>query len=101
VTSKRSATRPDFDPDETSVVRLAPSVFVFDGPTPRETARIEIRFEDGSTAEPDILVASTFVAWLGPERLDPGHRATGLVAFDAGGREIGTLPLDPERFEKR
>jgi hypothetical protein len=92
---------PDFDPDEISVVRLAPSVFVIDGPSPRETARIEIRFENGSTAELDILVASSFVAWLGPERLEPGHRATGLVAFDAGGREIATLPLDPERFKNR
>ena len=88
----------DFDPNETSVARSAPSVFVIDGPLPRGAARIDIRFEDGSSAEPDIVVASSFVAWLAPERLDPGHRPTRLVAVDASGRTLATLPLASDQF---
>lgn len=93
--------RREFDRDETSIARLAPSVFILIGPPPRGTARIEVRFEDGALVEPDILVASSFVAFLGPERLEPGHRATELVAADLAGRTIASLPLDPEQFASR
>jgi hypothetical protein len=97
----RPEQRPNFDRDETTIARLAPSVFILDGPLPRGTARFEIRFEDGTSAGLDILVASSFIAFLGPERLEPGHRATELVAVDLAGRMIASLPLDPEQFASR
>jgi hypothetical protein len=91
--------REGFDRDETNVIRLAPfSAFIIIGPPPRGTARIEIRFEDGASAEPDILAASSFIAWLGPERLVPGHRPTELTAAGVTGRKIASLRLDAKQF---
>jgi hypothetical protein len=54
-----------------------------------------------TTMVTDIFVASSFVAWLGPERLEPGRRATELVAVDAGGQEVAAfveIGLDGRSF---
>jgi hypothetical protein len=68
------------------------------GPPPRRASGIRVRFEDGTSAEPDVSVASGFAAWLGPDRLEPGRRPTELVALDGSGRALARLPLDPEEF---
>jgi hypothetical protein len=86
---------------EGEVVSKNRSNFIVDGTPPLGTARIHIRFEDGTTAEPDFFVTSAFVAWLGPEQLAPGRRATELVSVDANGHTIANLRLDPEQFMPR
>jgi hypothetical protein len=87
-----------FEVDPSSIVQVAPSVFELDGTPPLGAARVEIRFEDGTTMPVDILVPSSFAAWVGPERLVAGRRPTMLVAFAADDREIATLRLDANRF---
>lgn len=82
-----------FDPDRVSFEHPTPSIVLVEGVPPRGAARIRILFEDGSSVAPDILVASEFVAWLGPERLTPGQRPTELVAIDASGNTIARLAL--------
>jgi hypothetical protein len=87
-----------FERDETSIVRLAPSVFMIEGTSPRGAAHIQIRFEDGAQADFDISLASSFATWLGPERLEPGRRPTELIGLDESGRVIASAPLDPGQF---
>lgn len=92
--------RAAFEIDPSLISEVAPSIFALEGAPPTGTARVEIRFEDGATRPADIVVPSEFVAWLGPNRLAPGHRPTELVAFDADGGEIATFPLDPRDFRQ-
>jgi hypothetical protein len=87
-----------FEADSITVARLAPSVFILEGSTPREAARVRIVFEDGASVDSDLFVASAFASWIGPSRLSPGHRPLELVAFDSHGREIAAYRLDPRRF---
>lgn len=91
----------DFDPDLINIVRLAPSISMVEGAVPLDAASMRLRFEDGTTEEPDIFTASSFAAWLGPERLVRGHRPTELVALDANGHELSTFRLEPEQFRPR
>jgi hypothetical protein len=82
-------------------VRLAPSKFIVEGTAPRGATGMRMRFEDGTTEEPDIFANATFVTWLGPGRLAPGHRPIELVAIDADGHELNTFRLEPEQFTSR
>ncbi len=88
----------NFEVDRSSIFSVAPSIFTVSGTPPVGAARVDVRFEDGTSARADIFVESFFAAWFGPERLAAGHRPTELVAVDADGDPIFTLRLDPERF---
>jgi hypothetical protein len=90
--------RAAFEIDPSLISEVAPSIFALEGAPPTGAARVEIRFEDGSTRPADIVVPSAFVAWLGPERLAPGHWPTALVAFDDDGRKLDRFPLDTRQF---
>jgi hypothetical protein len=54
-----------FDSGEMFIERVAPSIFVVDGTPPPGATSMRLRFEDGTSEEPDIFTASTFVTWLG------------------------------------
>lgn len=90
--------RATFEVEPSRIGALRPSIFKVDGTPPAAAARVEVRFEDDTSAPADVFVRSFFAAWFGPERLVIGHRPTELAAFDGNGREIATFPLDPAVF---
>lgn len=90
--------RATFEVEPSFIGPVRPSIFTIHGTPPAAAVRVEVSFEDGTSARADIFVPSFFQAWFGPERLVAGRRPMELVAFDGNGRELATFPLDPEVF---
>jgi hypothetical protein len=91
--------RPDqperFDADQVEVDAADPDLVIVDGTPPAGSGRVSVRFEDGTSAEMDISIPSFFISWFDADRLVPGHRPQGLVAWDPQGRVIDRFELDP------
>ena len=78
------------------LARYVHSIF---GPTPPGAARLEVRFEDGAVEAVPVVYRSSFITWVGPERLVPGHRPTELVALSKSGRVVDRTQLESDQFQ--